>query len=128
MVTANVLTLDTSEERRIGYNFTAKSRELQHLAEHASVDILGVQEARTASARGESDQYVILSSGSDGRRNHECEAWFASRLVRDGATLAPWVSQPRVALRSRRLDIDVLVAHAPVESSPQAARRRRRLR
>ena len=45
--------------------------------------------------------------------------------MRDGATLTPWVSQPRIpglALRSRQLDVDVLVAHAPVESSPQAVR------
>ena len=40
--------------------------------------------------------------------------------MRDGATLTPWVSQPRflgIVLISCRLDIDVLVAHAPVESS-----------
>ena len=123
VVTANVLTLHPSEERRPGHNFTARSRELQHLAEQASVDILDVHEARAASAGREGDQHVILFSGSDGRGNFGCEAWLASRLVRDGATLAPWVSQPRflgVALRSRRLDIDELVAHAPVESSPQA--------
>ena len=46
VVTADVLTLHPSEERRIGHNFTARSRELQHLADQASVDILGVQEAR----------------------------------------------------------------------------------
>ena len=125
VVTANVLTLHLSEERKVGQNFTARSRELQHLADQASVDILGVQEARTASARGDGDQYVILSSGSDGRGNYGCEAWFAVRLLRDRATLTPWVSQPRilgVALRSRQLNVDVLVAHAPVESSPQEVR------
>ena len=125
VVTANVLTLHPSEERKVGHNSTARSRELQHLADRASVDILGVQEARTVSARREGDQYVILSSGSDGRGNCGCEAWFAVRLLRDGATLAPWVSSPRflgVALRSRRLSVDVLVAHAPVESSPQEVR------
>ena len=89
------------------------------------MDILGVQEARTVSARRDGDQYVILSSGSDGRGNYGCEAWFANKLLRDGATLTPWVSQPRilgVALRSPQLNVDVLVAHAPVESSPQVAR------
>ena len=30
VVTANVLTLHPSKERRIGHNFTARSRELQH--------------------------------------------------------------------------------------------------
>ena len=110
VVTANVLTLHPSEERKVGHNFTARSRELQYLANQASVDILGVQEARTVSARRDGDQYVILSSGSDGRGNYGCEAWFAFRLLRDGGTLTPWVSQPRilgVALRSRQLNVDI---------------------
>ena len=108
VVTVNVLTLHPSEERKVGHNFTARSRELQHLADQASLDILGVQEARTVSAR------------RDGG-----EAWFANKLLCDGATLSPWVSQPRtlgVALRSPQLNVDVLVAHAPVESSPQEVR------
>ena len=48
--------------------------------------------------------------------------------MRDGATFTPWVSQPRilgVALRLRWLDVDVLVAHAPAESSPKAVRAER---
>ena len=72
------------------------------------LDTKCVQEARTVSAR------------RDGG-----EAWFANKLLCDGATLSPWVSQPRtlgVALRSPQLNVDVLVAHAPVESSPQEVR------
>ena len=54
-----------------------------------------------------------------------CEAWFTNKLLRDGATLTPWVSHPRilgVALRSRQMNVDALVAHTPVESSPQEVR------
>ena len=133
MLTANVLALETPKQQRLGGRLGG--HRTVRLATRWNIDgiaVAGIQEARTAQGKVNTDHYVILSSGclSPELPHYGCELWLHRNIpfmVKDQQKL--FLTQGRITVQHadpRRLLVTVelaqihfgfLVLHAPCQKT-----------
>ena len=88
--------------------------------EEAGIEVIGLQECRLPSQLVVSEGIVMVTSeeedGSDG-----CGHWLSRRVVHEHLTVVHSTSSVlMVAVRSKTLEANVVVAHSPVEGHERA--------
>ena len=129
-LTANVLALDTTNEANaVGRSNAQRTARLDQQWNGDNVALVGVQEARTAAGRFQSENYTIISSGADHSHTatHGCELWIHKTLsvaqlpsgkkikLAESAIVVQHASPRRlfVKLEQDAFSICVVVLHAP---------------
>ena len=122
IATWTVLTLSPAEEREAnGLRIPARQARLASTFEKAGIEVIGLQECRLPSQLVVGEGFVMVTSEAEDGRDG-CGLWLSTRRVgREHITVAHSSSSVlMVAVRSKTLEANVVVAHSPVEGHERA--------
>ena len=117
IATSNVLALIPAEEREANcLRIPARQARPASTFEHVGIEIIGLQECRLPS------QLVVREGLEEEGGRDDCGLWLSTRGVgREHLTVVhSTTSVLMVAVRSKTLEANVVVAHSPVEGHERA--------
>ena len=125
IATLNVLTLNPAEESEVnGLRIPAREARLASTFEDAANEVIGLQECRLPAQLVVRESFVMVTSEAEDGRDG-CGLWLSTpRVGREHLTVvhsSPLVLM--VAVRSKTIETNVVVAHWPVEGHERAEAR-----